>query len=122
MSYLIKEIVTVFIRKNKDFDFSDYSTTIKPIVLYNSKINFSIKDKNINIFELYFKNKKFNQQINFAKSHGIYGFGFYYLFSHNQGFHDDSIDLILQNKNLNINFFLLIKTNETIINLLIIDI
>ena len=116
MSYLIKEIVTVFIRKNKDFDFSDYSTTIKPIVLYNSKINFSIKDKNINIFELYFKNKKFNQQINFAKSHGIYGFGFYYLFSHNQGFHDDSIDLILQNKNLNINFFLIIKTNETIIN------
>ncbi len=88
-SYLIKEIINIFIRKNKDLDFSDYSTTIKPIVIFNSKINFSINDKNINIFKLYFQNKKFNQQINFAKSHGIYGFGFYFLFSHNKSFTDD---------------------------------
>ena len=105
LSYLIKEIVSDYIRKNKDLDFSQYSTTIKPIAIYNSKVNFRNEDKNK--FELFFnnKNKKINQEINFAKSHGIYGFGFYYFFSQNKSFSDESIDIILQNKNLNINFF-----------------
>jgi hypothetical protein len=109
ISYLINEIVSEHVRKNKDIDFSEYSTNIKPIVIFNSKINFTS-----NYF--YNKIKKFYQEINFAKSHGIYGFGFYYFFSHNKSFYDGTIDMILQNKNLNINFFLIIKKSETNIN------
>ena len=122
LSYLIKEIVSDYIRKNKDLDFSQYSTTIKPIAIYNSKVNFRNEDKNK--FELFFnnKNKKINQEINFAKSHGIYGFGFYYFFSQNKSFSDESIDIILQNKNLNIKFFLIIEKSETEINYININI
>ena len=90
ISYLIKELLSDYNIKNKDLDFSDYATTIKLIVIYNSKINFSIKTKIINKYVLYFnnRNKKFNKEINFAKSHGIYGFGFYHLFSYNKSIYD----------------------------------
>ena len=100
-------------------DFSEYSTTIKPIALYN--IDFNIINQNKNIF---INNKKFNKEsiiiiikqlkehINFAKSHGIYGFAFYYSLSQIKNFSLSALNIFIQNKNLKINFLIIFKKNK----------
>ena len=67
--------------KEDNIDFSEYSTTVKPIAIYKSDID--IENNNVNINNLKFdsyekKIKRIKEEINLAKSHGIYGFAFYY--------------------------------------------
>ena len=69
--------------KEDNIDFSKYSTTIKPLVIYNPFIN--LINNNLDIHNKQFENNnlindQLEKHINFANSHGIYGFGFYYPF------------------------------------------
>ena len=100
-------------------DFSEYSTTIKPIALNNIDLNYINENKNI-----FINNKKFNKEriiiiikqlkehINLAKSHGIYGFAFYYSLSQNKNFSLSALNIFIQNKNLKINFLIIFKKNK----------
>ena len=56
--------------------------------------------------------EKIESQINFAKRHGIYGFGFYYFWPSNRSTFNKPIDILVENKNLNIKFLLIIKNEE----------
>ena len=56
--------------------------------------------------------EKIESQINFAKRHGIYGFGFYYFWPSNRSTFNKPIDIFVENKNLNIKFLLIIKNEE----------
>ena len=99
--------------KEDNIDFSEYSTTVKPIAIYKSDID--IENNNVNINNLKFdsyekKIKRIKEEINLAKSHGIYGFAFYYSLFFKIKFQFEP-DIILQNKNLEINFFLIFSNN-----------
>ena len=103
------------IDKEENIDFSHYSTTIKAIAIYNSNINLSNECKNeskTQINNIYYKTVKLKEYINLARSHGIYGFAFYYYCFHNLYFSNELIDIILKNKNLKFNFLLLIENNN----------
>ena len=56
--------------KQDNLDFSGYSTNIKAIILYNPKNKLLTENDNTI--------KELEEQINLAKNHGIYGFGFYH--------------------------------------------
>ena len=100
--------------KEDNIDFSNYSTTIKPIAIYNPFINIinngqkihNLKSNNNNLI-----NEQLEKHINFAKSHGIYGFAFYYPFF-DKNIQYDPLYKILQNKAIKTNFFLLLENNE----------
>jgi hypothetical protein len=84
-------------------------TTIKPIVLYNPKnylINETSIHENNNIM------KKLENQIKFSKIYGIYGFGFYLYWPSNRQIFNKPIDILIENKNFNINFLLIWKNEE----------
>ena len=102
-----------FIRED-NLDFSKYSTNIKPIALYNSKINL-INDNNININRILNEDdlilKKLKNEIDLAKNHGIYGFGFCIFWPLDKSIFNNPHDLIIQNKNLDINFLLILEKN-----------
>ena len=91
--------------KEDNLDFSKYSSTIKPIALYNSEINL-INDNSINIKRKLKLNeddliiKYLENEINLAKTHGIYGFGFYIFWPLDKNIFNNPYDLIIQNKNL----------------------
>ena len=100
--------------KEDNFDFSGYSTNIKTIVLYNP-MNKLIN--NINNNRMLTPNgntiKEIEDQINLVKNHGIYGFGFYYFWPSDETNFKEPLNIIIQNKNLEINFFLIMeKQNE----------
>ena len=78
-------------------DFSKYTTNIKPILLFNYNI--------INI-------KKFVEEINLLKKHGIYGIGLNYMWDTRRN-KEQNIDILLNNKNIAINF--LLSLNASII-------
>jgi len=129
--HLIKKyILTTFIYKEIDIgnptkyyennlNFSEYSTTIKPIVIYNldynildNKPNNNMDDKHLNKENLI--KIKLEGDINFAKSHGIYGFAFYFSLSHEKKKVSHFIlNVILQNDKLKINFFIIIEKKKT---------
>lgn len=113
-------------------NFSNFSSSIKPIALYypefsNFNINFTYlrnnNDHNYNIDinqdDLIDINKdkiqKIKNQINLAKSHGIYGFAIYFLFYFNNTYIKD-ISIFLNNEELEIPF-LLIWGNNNFFNL-----
>jgi len=56
------------------------------------------------------------EQINLANSYGIFRFAFYYYFSFEKKISDEPLDIILQNINLNINYFLILRNNTTLSN------
>ena len=100
-----------------DIDFSGYSTSIKPIAIYNLDFNIMDYNPNSNIDD---KTKKLNEkhsiiinqleeQINFAKSHGIYGFAFYYSLDHDEKVSYSILEIILKNRSLKINFLIIFK-------------
>ena len=95
--------------------FLEYNTTIKPIALYNPKnylinstfTNYSLK-YNIEMLYIYDINaKKLSKQINLAKSHGIYGFGFYYFWPYERRVFNSPLDIMIDNKQLDFNFLLI---------------
>ena len=102
-----------------NIDFFDYSTTIKPIAIYNSNEN--LKNYNLNIYGSNINNslialKKLEEDINFAKSHGIYGFAFYYIFLNENNSYYDNLKIILHNKHLKIHFLLIFENSGVPIN------
>ena len=99
--------------------FLDYNTTIKPIALYNPKnylinstfMNYSLMN-NKEILYIYDINvKKLEEQINLAKNHGIYGFGFYYFWPYERRVFNSPLDIMVDNEQLNFNFLLIWETN-----------
>ena len=113
--HLKQEIETdniIKIEQKEHFDFSEYLTTIKPIVIYKSKKNSANVDKNIykeSFNKADNKIKELTEQINFIESHGIYGFAFYYFFYGSKNNSNNPIDIILKNKNLKVHFMLIIN-------------
>lgn len=100
--------------REDNIDFSKYTTTVKPIAIYNPFIN--LTSNILDIHNQQFNNNNFiNEQlekyINFAKSHGIYGFAFYYPYF-DKNIQYDPLYKILQNKNIKTNFFLLLANNQ----------
>ena len=93
--------------KEENQIFTKYSSTIKPIALYNQNI-YSINESLTN------NNKKLllENQINLAKEHGIYGFGFYYFWPFNKNSSNDFVDILTENKNLNMKFLLLWQNDK----------
>ena len=86
--------------REDNIDFSGYSSTVKPIALFNVDNNivksndFQINENNI-IKEL---RKIFDLAIN----HGIYGFAFYYQYYFDRKFLYDPLNIIIKNKDLKI--------------------
>ena len=99
-----------------DISFSEYSSTIKPIALYNPK-DYEINNSLINIKKPIYTYdidvKKLEDQINLAKSHGIYGFGFYYFWPHDKKISNSPLDIIIENKQLDLKFFLIWEPDLT---------
>ena len=98
-----------------NINFQKYSTTIKPIVIYNQHIDLINKESLTNNSLLDFNDVKFKRlenQINLAKNHGIYGFGIYYFWPFERNNFNEVLDIIFQNKNLNIKFFLIWNFEE----------
>ena len=88
----------------QDYNFSQYKTNIKAISLYYPKIHLLTEKNEIlnnkSIIE------KINNDINLAKSHGIYGFCIYYYCEPEKEIFNSPLDIIIDNKDLDINFFL----------------
>jgi len=88
----------------QDYNFSQYKTNIKAIALYYPTIHLlSEKDEILNnksnIETIY-------NYINLAKSHGIYGFCIYYYCEPQKEIFNNPLDIIIDNKDLDINFFI----------------
>ena len=97
--------------------FINQNTTIKPIAFYNPKTFIIdeisiINDTNILYIDTNNIIKKLDIQIKLAKMHGIYGFGFYFFSSFNNKVFNKLIDIILENIDLNIHFFIILKNEE----------
>ena len=88
-----------------DISFSEYYTTIKSIALYNPKYYIKNNASINNTYDIDLK--KLKDQINLAKNHGIYGFGFYYYYPYDKNFSNNPLDIMVENKQLDINFLLI---------------
>lgn len=65
--------------KEDNIDFSEYSTTVKPISIYKQNtISQDISTEQFNNYNIVMERLK--NHINLAKFHGIYGFAFHYPF------------------------------------------
>ena len=98
--------------KEDNIDFTDYYSSIKPIAIYNFNINYIDDNLNHNKTQLNINdilNKQMVQEIKLAKSHGIYGFAFYYFYSNDIQVSNEPLDLFINDKKLKINFLLLIE-------------
>ena len=123
-----------------NLNFSKYSTQIKVIALYypnyqNIDINISFnewtiinhsrpllsnhhqprKPGDINNYLEYYDSgnpQTILKQIDLAKSHGIYGFGIYYYWFSGKKLFEKTIELFLENKNINFPFFLIWKNED----------
>ena len=90
-----------------NIDFSEYSTTVKPIAIYKPYIaSLNISNGKLNNYNQIIEQLKKN--INLAKSHGIYGFAFYFSFF-DKNISYNPLDIIIKNKNIKINFCLILK-------------
>ena len=110
-----------------NINYSNYTTSIKAIALYNPKISFSLiydtykdfnyqrklseekEEENLNI-------KNVENEIELAKSHGIYGFGIYYYFNYYSSLEifNNPLDIIFNNKNIDFNYFLILKSEDCV--------
>ena len=122
-----------------DFDFSNYSTGIKPIAIYipefkykifniNIIVNKTSHNNNLNICkynksynQIIYNNKEYNKsfisnlifnKIKLAKNHGIYGFAIYYDWNYNLASMYSDIDIIFENKYNSFPFFLIWKNDN----------
>ena len=109
-----------------NIDFSQYSTSIKAIALYEPHHNYYYtrnlfeekekviitKSSEINNNFLYLDN--FINQVELAKSHGIYGFGFYYYYSYYTSLEkiNEKIDIIYNNKSIDFNYLLILTESQ----------
>ena len=86
-------------------NFSNYSTDIKPIVIYIPKFNQYNNELINNKLSNILKSEIIKKQIDLAKNHGIYGFAIYYnwIINNNNTF-DNEIKLFLDNKTNNFPF------------------
>ena len=115
----------------ENIDFSNYSTQIKVLALYlpeNNNIrisnhfdkedmkstyirNLSSKSNKNEHYERFEYNQSdietFQNKINIAKSHGIYGMAIYYYWHHNQRIIEKTLDLFLNNQSINFNYMLI---------------
>ena len=55
----------------------------------------------------------FQNEINLAKSHGIYGFAFYYFWNYEKTFIDKPLELFLNYKNIDFHFLLIFAYNNS---------
>ena len=94
--------------KEENFNFKGYTSSIKPIAFYHLE-NENIS--NINNKEIV---KNLTDQINFAKNHGIYGYGFYFFLNIKNIIFNKLIEIFLENENLSMPFLLILKTNGII--------
>ena len=94
--------------KEENFDFRGYNSSIKPIAFYH------FENENISTFNKNEIVKNLTDQINFAKNHGIYGYGFYFFLNIKNIIFNKLIEIFLENENLNIPFLLILKTNGII--------
>ena len=124
---------TVYLNNNlklpyheNNINFSEYSTTIKPIALYTPKIKLmnSFEGLSRNLTESgnetdngdkSIKKENIESEIELAKSHGIYGFGIYYYSFSSLEVYNDPLDIIFDNKNIDFHYLLIWK-NEDVIN------
>jgi hypothetical protein len=107
----------------KNINYSNYSSIIKPIALYypefiNINVNyFNINSINasdyktyINQSNIYFENgnklEKFKNQTKLARNHGIYGFAICFVFEFNSTYLDE-ISFFVNNKEIEFPFFLI---------------
>ena len=109
-----------------NINFSNYSTTIKPLTLYypdliyfNQSIINILKNENEFIAQIILK------QVNLARNHGIYGFAINYVFSYNEKIYDNVLNIFSENNKVNFpfllnwkndNFKLLNNINKELIN------
>ena len=56
------------------------------------------------------------RQVDLAKSHGIYGFGIYYYWFSGERVLEKPLDIIFENKNINISFLLIWRNEDFIVN------
>ena len=97
-----------------DTSFLEYSTKIKSIVLYNPKsyaINNSLINKKGKLITYDINSRKLREQINLAKNHGIYGFGFYYFWPYDNKASNSPLDIIINNDDIDLNFLLIWEPN-----------
>ena len=101
------------ITKENNIDFSNYTTSIKAISFYYPLIYSMNKTNNEDI---YLKNKTkveiIKSQIDLAKNHGIYGFGFYYFWSPEKKVFNEPLDIIISNPNLKMKFILIWENTD----------
>ena len=93
-----------------DTSFSEYSTKIKSIALYNPKdysINNTLVNKEGKLIAYDINAKKLQKQAKLAKNHGIYGFGFYYFWPYDNAAFNSPLDVIIENNDIDINFLLI---------------
>ena len=123
-----RDFLTIFLKKEinignpakyyeNNLDFSKYSSTIKPIAIYNLELNIidhisNNSDDKVLIKENKIIIKNLEENINLAKSHGIYGFAFYYSLSHEKKISYSILNIILEKKSLKINFLIIIEDNK----------
>ena len=88
----------------QDYNFSQYKTNIKAIALYYPTIHLlSEKDEILNNRSII---ERIYNYINLAKSHGIYAFCIYYYCELEKEIYNNPLDIIIDNKDLDINFFI----------------
>lgn len=100
-----------------NLSFEKKSTTIKSVALYNTKyylMNGSLINNRNNTRKISsnMSSDKIESQINLAKMHGIYGFCFYFFWPSKSKIFNRPIDIIVENKNLNIYFLIFWKNEE----------
>jgi len=92
----------------KDINFSNYLSEIKPIAIYHSEfININNLPINIQKNENMQINDIFKEQINLAKSHGIFGFAIYYIFENSKEEQYKIFDFFLEKKSINFSFLII---------------
>jgi len=94
----------ILISKEENINFSQYNTSIKTIALYYPTIHLlSEKDEILNNRSII---ERIYNYINLAKSHGIYAFCIYYYCELEKEIFNNPLDIIIDNKDLDINFFI----------------
>ena len=104
----------------KNVNYYNYSTDIKPIAIYypefnniNNNYNYKINiNQNYQNFEYQNKNEKIKSQIELAKSHGIYGFAICFVFEFNSTYLNEINIFFLNNKEIKFPFLLFWKNNN----------
>ena len=110
----------------KNINYSNYSSIIKPIALYYPEFNninyFNINSNDssdyktyINQSNTYFGNRnkleKFKSQTELARNHGIYGFAICFVFEFNKTYLDE-LSFFVNNKEIKFPFFLIWKNSN----------